>query len=156
MKKINRWFLTATLLFLIMCSVVINSKSVYADSVDVIDYVFGDVNGDKSVTAKDRIILSRYLAGWDGYEAIDEFAADVNLDGKTDLTDLSANLILFGVKYFATSSFLISKRIVPWCKNACFLILYALPENFLPSYKTSFLPDNSAFILICANALSKI
>ena len=87
MKKINRWFLTATLLFLIMCSVVINSKSVYADSVDVIDYVFGDVNGDKSVTAKDRIILSRYLAGWDGYEAIDEFAADVNLDGVVDTQD---------------------------------------------------------------------
>ncbi len=51
--------------------------------VSVRDYIFGDVNGDGVVTNKDRLVLARYLAEWEGYDIsmIDQSAADVNCDG---------------------------------------------------------------------------
>lgn len=32
--------------------------------------LYGDVNDDGSVTNKDRLLLSRYLAKWDGYDIL--------------------------------------------------------------------------------------
>ncbi len=51
--------------------------------VTVRDYIVGDVNGDGAVTNKDRLLLARYLAAWDGYDLskIDQNAADINCDG---------------------------------------------------------------------------
>lgn len=34
------------------------------------DNVFGDVNGDGVVNAKDRMILTRHIAKWQGYETL--------------------------------------------------------------------------------------
>lgn len=47
----------------------------------------GDVNGDRIVNAKDRMILTRYLAKWTGYENIDMTSADVNNDGQVNAKD---------------------------------------------------------------------
>gem|GEM_PF-1855023 len=52
-------------------------------------YIPGDANGDGQVNNTDRMILVRYLAGWDGYaERIAEMdAVDLNNDGKVNNTD---------------------------------------------------------------------
>ena len=47
----------------------------------------GDVNNDNEVNAKDRMMLTRYLAKWSGYENIDMTAADVNNDGEVNAKD---------------------------------------------------------------------
>ncbi len=49
--------------------------------------VLGDVNNDNEVNAKDRMMLTRYLAKWTGYENIDMTAADVNNDGEVNAKD---------------------------------------------------------------------
>lgn len=49
--------------------------------------LIGDVNGDGEVNNRDRAILTRYLADWDGYEEIDLVAADVNQDGEVNNRD---------------------------------------------------------------------
>lgn len=52
-------------------------------------FICGDVNEDGSVTAADRVLLARYLAGWEGYkDCIYIQAADVNGDGAVDSDDL--------------------------------------------------------------------
>ena len=52
--------------------------------------LFGDVDSDGSVTAADRMLLARYLAGWTGYHEglIDNKASDVNRDGYINLSDV--------------------------------------------------------------------
>ena len=47
----------------------------------------GDINNDSEVNAKDRMMLTRYLAKWSGYENIDMTAADVNNDGEVNAKD---------------------------------------------------------------------
>ena len=49
----------------------------------------GDVDGSGAVDASDRMILARYLAGWEGYEAKikDKAAADVDGNGKIEAPD---------------------------------------------------------------------
>ena len=47
----------------------------------------GDINNDSEVNAKDRMMLTRYLAKWSGYENIDMTAADVNNDGDVNAKD---------------------------------------------------------------------
>lgn len=68
----------------------------YADEhlIDIIDYVeptqsvnTGDANGDGEVNAKDRMMLTRYLAKWSGYENVDMTVADVNNDGEVNAKD---------------------------------------------------------------------
>ena len=51
--------------------------------------LYGDVNGDGNVNTKDRMVLTRYLAGMTGYTAdmIDMKAADVNCDGTVNAKD---------------------------------------------------------------------
>ena len=49
--------------------------------------VLGDINNDSEVNAKDRMMLTRYLAKWSGYENIDMTAADVNNDGDVNAKD---------------------------------------------------------------------
>ena len=48
--------------------------------------IYGDVNGDGVVTAKDRLALTKYIQNQD--EKIDVKATDLNLDGKIDIVDL--------------------------------------------------------------------
>ena len=50
------------------------------------EIIYGDVNGDGEVTAKDRLSLTKYIQ--DPSEEIDKEAADLNLDGKIDVVDL--------------------------------------------------------------------
>ena len=49
--------------------------------------LYGDVDDDGAVTAKDSTILARFLAGWEN-TTINPAAADVNLDGEVDDLDL--------------------------------------------------------------------
>jgi len=50
---------------------------------------YGDVNGDGTVNNLDRVVLTRYLADWEGYteDIIDMFASDVNCDGVVNALD---------------------------------------------------------------------
>lgn len=50
------------------------------------EIIYGDVNEDGVVTAKDRLSLTKYIQ--DPSEEIDKEAADLNLDGKIDVVDL--------------------------------------------------------------------
>lgn len=55
--------------------------------IEVLDYVYGDLNEDKKVNTTDVIMLRRHLAG--GYEqTINIDAADVNTDTKKNTTDV--------------------------------------------------------------------
>ena len=57
-------------------------------TISVIDTIIGDVNSDGLVNNLDRMILTRYLADWEGYdENIDLVAADVNSDGLVNNLD---------------------------------------------------------------------
>ena len=58
-------------------------------SVTVTRSIPGDADRDGTVTSADRIVLSRYLAGWEGYgpENLDLAAMDVNSDGKETSVD---------------------------------------------------------------------
>ena len=49
----------------------------------------GDVNKNNTVDATDRMLLARFLAGWEGYEAKikDKAAADVDGNGKIEAPD---------------------------------------------------------------------
>ena len=47
----------------------------------------GDANGDGEINAKDRMMLTRYLAKWSGYKNIDMTAADLNNDGAVNAKD---------------------------------------------------------------------
>lgn len=62
-------------------------------SVEVVDYTYGDLGGDGEVSVKDNMMLARYLAGWDGYDASTLIleAADLNGDGMVTVKD---NMIL--------------------------------------------------------------
>ncbi len=62
--------------------------------IDVLSYVdptqdvnIGDANGDGEINAKDRMMLTRHLAKWSGYENIDMTAADLNNDGAVNAKD---------------------------------------------------------------------
>lgn len=72
------------------------------------DVKYGDVNLDGEVNATDRMFLTRYLAGWEGYELEGEALvnADLNLDGNVDLQDqdiltkyLADSTITLPIKY---------------------------------------------------------
>ena len=58
-------------------------------NITVTDVIIGDINSDGKVTAKDRALLGRYLAGWESVpeSMINLAAADVNLDGKVSAKD---------------------------------------------------------------------
>ena len=58
-------------------------------AVEVVDFIYGDVNGDFEVTPVDSATLSRYLAKWTGYgeDVIDPDASDVNCDGEVTAVD---------------------------------------------------------------------
>ena len=55
--------------------------------IELSDFFYGDVNSDHSVNTMDRLILTRYLSKWTGFETIDERAADVNNDGHVNSLD---------------------------------------------------------------------
>jgi len=50
--------------------------------------MIGDLDGDGEITSKDRTILSRHLAEWDGYETLENpDAADIDGDGDVTSKD---------------------------------------------------------------------
>ena len=55
-------------------------------SVEIVDYIPGDVNADGRVNNKDLGLLQQYLSGWD--VRVDEKAGDVNNDGRVNNKDL--------------------------------------------------------------------
>jgi len=59
------------------------------DTVEVVDVLPGDANGDGFVDTLDRLTLSRYLANWKGYtlDQLNFAGADVNSDGSVDTLD---------------------------------------------------------------------
>ncbi len=61
--------------------------SVQSGKVTVINYIPGDINGDKSVNNKDLTILFRYLSNWN--VTVNEKALDVNGDGSVNNKDLT-------------------------------------------------------------------
>lgn len=71
------------------CDVECVDFSVICGNVKVIDVLIGDVNGDGLINNLDRLMLTRYLAMWDGYteENVNITAADVNCDGKVNNLD---------------------------------------------------------------------
>lgn len=60
-------------------------------TVKVVDFIYGDLNGDGKVTNTDSVILMRYVAKWPDYIKNDfgynYLAADVNCDGKVTNKD---------------------------------------------------------------------
>lgn len=54
---------------------------------DVGEVILGDMNGDNTVDAKDRMYLARALAGWSGYTLPGVELADLTDDGKVDAKD---------------------------------------------------------------------
>ena len=66
--------------------------------------ITGDINGDNKVNAKDRLLLSRYLAGWEGIEEkiVSQDALDIDKDGEITALDrviLSRYLAKWGGEY---------------------------------------------------------
>ena len=53
--------------------------------ITVVDFVYGDVNGDRIVDDLDHLILTQYINGW---PVIIDSGADVNGDGNVDYLDL--------------------------------------------------------------------
>lgn len=54
--------------------------------VEIVDFIFGDVDGDGVCNIRDATILRRYVAKWDGV-TVNELAADVNNDGIVNIRD---------------------------------------------------------------------
>lgn len=62
--------------------------SMVGSYIDVIDFIYGDVNDDGTVNGKDVTLIRRYIAG--GYDiSINEQAADVNCDGTINGKDVT-------------------------------------------------------------------
>lgn len=56
-------------------------------SIEVLDFMYGDLNDDKKINTTDIILLRRHIAG--GYsQTITERAGDVNADSRTNATDV--------------------------------------------------------------------
>lgn len=62
------------------------SPSIVNGSIEVLDFIYGDLNEDKKVNISDVILMRRHIAGrYD--QIINETAADVNVDTKINTTD---------------------------------------------------------------------
>lgn len=57
--------------------------------VEIVNYKVGDVNGDGNINTLDRMILSRYIAKWDGYEEqiVDMRTCDIDCNGSINTLD---------------------------------------------------------------------
>ncbi len=73
MKKVLALFLAV---LFVMAPLAVSAESVY-----------GDVDGNGAVNSVDVIKLSRHLAGWTGYESVNETLSDVNGDEKITILD---------------------------------------------------------------------
>ncbi len=61
--------------------------AINSGSISIVDYLPGDLNGDRTVNSGDIILLRRHVAG--GYQqTINESAGDVNSDGKQNSGDI--------------------------------------------------------------------
>lgn len=68
--------------------VIVNYKGLQTQyEIEVIDILYGDVNEDGKVNQLDRLVLSRYLAKWNGYNGIHNRNSDVNQDNKVNQLD---------------------------------------------------------------------
>lgn len=54
--------------------------------VEIVDFIFGDVDGNGVCNIRDATILRRYVAKWEGV-TVNELAADVNNDGIVNIRD---------------------------------------------------------------------
>mgnify|MGYP003316630632 CR=1 FL=1 len=59
------------------------------DVISPASQIIGDINGDGTITNKDRFLLNRYLANMAGYTSINKTVADINGDGKLNNKDAS-------------------------------------------------------------------
>lgn len=55
-------------------------------SLDILEFLVGDINGDDKIDIKDIVLLAQYYAGWD--VDINIPAMDINGDGETNIKDL--------------------------------------------------------------------
>ncbi len=63
------------------------TPSIVNGSIEVLEFIYGDLNSDKKVNTADAILISRQVAG--GYsQTINEEAADVNGDSKINTADV--------------------------------------------------------------------
>lgn len=65
-------------------SIAVNTQSGY---IDVIDFIYGDVNNDDTINGKDVTLIRRHNAGYS--VTINEAAADVNCDGRINGKDVT-------------------------------------------------------------------
>lgn len=72
---------------------IFDDMTLYVKLGEEITVIYGDLNGDGSVSVKDNMMLARYLAGWTDYDetTVALAAADLNGDGKVNVKD---NMIL--------------------------------------------------------------
>ena len=61
------------------------SINIVNGTIEIIDCIYGDLNGDTKVDIKDAVLLAQYLAKWD--VTIDKTAADCNGDGEINIKD---------------------------------------------------------------------
>lgn len=57
-------------------------------TVEVVDFYYGDIDGNDKIDVSDVLRLRRYFAKWNGY-TIDPKAADLDSDGQTTLRDVT-------------------------------------------------------------------
>lgn len=63
------------------------NPSIVNGSIEVLDFIYGDLNEDSKINISDVILLRRHVAGrYD--QTINELAADVNIDTKITVTDI--------------------------------------------------------------------
>jgi len=116
--------------------------------------LLGDVNGDGSVTAKDKMTLARYADGWEGY-SIDEDAGDIDRDGDADAEDAQR----FG-RYFAgyQEEYGIGETVEPTInkiiKDVKLLYSPKAKQNYYVG--ESFNPDGYRFLLIYDDATTEV
>ncbi len=97
------------------------SPRVVNGKVSVVDYLPGDLDGNKRVNIVDAILLSRHIAG--GYEiTINESAADVNADQRINIMDA----ILLS-RYIAGGYDVVLKPSKPQCTHTMQNVSYKAP-----------------------------
>lgn len=103
-------------------------------SIQVIDYLPGDVNNDGYINSTDVVYLRRYIADAEGYGiTIVEKAADVNRDGAINTTDVVAIR-----RYIAGGYGVILKPASSSCEH-----VVVIDEAVAPTYTTTGLTEGS-------------
>ena len=86
MRKIRNVLIYTFVALMFSCCLIASAENAYYDSEIDYEFILGDLNSDKIVNAVDLSCMKMYLLNLD--VNIDEKAADVNKDRKTDIRDL--------------------------------------------------------------------